>query len=428
MRFNYKNTSNTSEKDIAKAAKQISGYFNDLQKGGQDFVYETDEASLYLPNDAGLRKQVKNLVKEKSSPKLREVIVVGIGGSNLGTWAVYDAVMPDKVKLSFYDTVHSRNLAAGVGRIKQIYKDGGAVILNLISKSGGTTETIANARVLIQALRSAQADWQNQVVATTQPGSKFEDWALGQKIATLPNPAHVGGRYSVLSAVGLFPLAMAGIDIDKLRKGAARMLGACVTFDVGNPALQSAAAIYKAMQNGKSIHDLFLFNPDLERLGKWYRQLAGESLGKEKNLAGKIVHAGITPTVSIGSTDLHSVGQLYLAGPKDKFTTFIQLKSSARVKVPSIDEELDNIAADITGKSLDRIMSAIYQGTREAYKKRRLPFVEVELENQSEEEIGAFMQFKMCETMILGRLMGVNAFDQPNVEEYKVITKRLLGG
>ena len=426
MKFNYQNTSNISEKDITKAIKQLGGYFDDLKKATKDDGYTANEASLYLPFDKDLRNQVKKVVKEKSSSNLREVMVVGIGGSNLGTWAVYDAISPRKVRLSFYDTVFTDNVVKGIARIKEVYRHGGKVILNLISKSGGTTETIANSRILIKALQKVEPNWQKQVVITTEPDSKFENWAHNQKITILPNPAMVGGRYSVLSAVGLFPLAMAGISVEKLHKGASKMVLRCISSNIDNPALQSATAIYKAMRAGRTIHDLFLFNPDLERLGKWYRQLVGESLGKERNINGKIVHSGVTPTVSIGSTDLHSVAQLYLGGPADKFTTFVKLDSKNKIKIPSIDNGLDNIVSNITGKTLNEIMSAIYQGAAQAYIKRKMPFVEIFMQKNSEEEIGEFLQFKMIETMLLAKLLNINAFDQPNVEEYKKITKKLL--
>jgi glucose-6-phosphate isomerase len=144
-----------------------------------------------------------------------------------------------------------------------------------------------------------------------------------------------------------------------------------------NPAAQSAALMALALQDGKNINDTFVFNSELESLGKWYRQLLGESIGKEHNLRGEQVHSGITPTVSVGSTDLHSVGQLYLGGPKDKLTTFVySSKHNNALTVPS-NRIFPSIAPMIDGKTTTDIMQAILGGTKIAYNKNQLPFIEI---------------------------------------------------
>jgi len=180
-------------------------------------------------------------------------------------------------------------------------------------------------------------------------------------------------------------------------------------------------------EHGFTINDNFFFHPELESVGKWYRQLMGESVGKEQSLTGEVVHAGITPTVSLGSTDLHSVGQLYLGGPKDKLTTFVSSKQTASLSVPD-ERVFPNLVPMITGRSAADIMAAILQGVKIAYQKADLPFMEVVLDSLDEESIGAYLQFKMLEMMYLGQLLSVNSFDQPNVESYKVETKQILEG
>jgi glucose-6-phosphate isomerase len=238
-------------------------------------------------------------------------------------------------------------------------------------------------------------------------------------------PAKVGGRYSVLSSVGLLPLASVGIDIAKLREGAQDMLGQCLDESGDNVAAHSASVLAAGAKQGYIINDNFLFHPELESLGKWYRQLMGESIGKEQSLSGETVHAGITPTVSLGSTDLHSVGQLYLGGPKDKLTTFISSKTSQEVRVPQ-DRIFPALVPMISQKSAADIMGAILEGVKIAYQKADLPYMEVVLDAIDEHSLGAYLQFKMLEMMYLGQLLNVNSFDQPNVEAYKVETKRLL--
>jgi glucose-6-phosphate isomerase len=237
----------------------------------------------------------------------------------------------------------------------------------------------------------------------------------------------VGGRYSVFSAVGLFPLMLAGIDTEKLLKGARVMHDRCIKKDVSeNPALASAALVYLHSQKGVSISNTFFFNPYLESVGKWYRQLMGESIGKKYSIEGKEVNAGITPIVSVGSTDLHSMVQLYLGGPKNKFTTFVYAPGNSKEIVVPKDLVFPSLAEGLPGKELSEIMSAIFNGVKEAYKKNNLPFVEVVLEDTSEYTLGQFLQFKMFEIMYLARLFEVNAFDQPNVEDYKKETRRIL--
>jgi glucose-6-phosphate isomerase len=189
----------------------------------------------------------------------------------------------------------------------------------------------------------------------------------------------------------------------------------------------SASLLAYFHTQGKTINDNFFFHPELESLGKWYRQLMGESVGKAQSLSGETVHAGITPTISLGSTDLHSVGQLYLGGPLDKFTTFVYTEHTADIAVPS-ERVFPELIPAITEKSAKDILEAILEGVKIAYQKAGLPFMEVVMEHIDERSIGAYLQFKMLEMMHLGHLLNVNTFDQPSVEAYKVETKKILEG
>ncbi len=173
-------------------------------------------------------------------------------------------------------------------------------------------------------------------------------------------------------------------------------------------------------QKGRRIYDLFLFNIRLEALGKWFRQLLAESLGKGQ------LKAGLVPMVSVGPADLHSVGQLYLAGLANQFTTFVFV-SSAKINL-NVPKEgfLGKLAPAQSGKEAGEISAAIFEGVKRAYGKRGLPFVEIELSELSPFAIGEFMQFKMIEVVLLAKLLGVNAYDQPNVELYKEETRKIL--
>jgi len=398
--------------------------------------YDDDRAFINLPDDEETLSIVKRTIEEKLSLQPEFLIVIGIGGSNLGTLAVQEAILgklynlsASTIKVLYADTVDSALISGIINLVKPTLKRNGNVLLNVISKSGITTETVANFRILIDLLRKYKKGYKDHVVVTSDRGSKLWKLAVKEGFTTLEIPRKVGGRYSVFSPVGLFPLGLLGIRIEDLLKGARQMREACVDADLErNPAAIIACIQFNHYQEGKNISDLFFFSSDLESLGKWCRQLMAESLGKEFDRNGRKVNVGITPTVSVGSTDLHSVAQLYLGGPYDKFTTFISIENSrSRLLVPLRDDYSD-LVPGIDGKSLDEILSAILEGTKEAFRKDKRPFIEISLPDKSESAIGQFMQLKMIETMYLGHLLNVNPFDQPDVEKYKKETRRILAG
>jgi len=421
---------NHSRVSVDETVAGLADYTEHLRQVRASTGYDAPESSLRLGDDQVLLEAVQALTKDKVTAKLKYHIVVGIGGSNLGTKAVYDALLgyadaaqPERFpKLLFAETTDPETLDHLCQLVKSV-ENREEVLITVISKSGGTTETIANFEIIAHELRTRFVDCNDRFVAITDEGSKLWDAATAQSIAVLPIPAKVGGRYSVLSSVGLFPLATVGINITKLRAGAQNLLDHCLGEH--SYAAESASVLALQLKQGRTINDNFFFHPELESLGKWYRQLMGESIGKQHDIDGAVVHTGITPTVSLGSTDLHSVGQLYLGGPKDKLTTFVASRQSATVRVPQ-DRVFGDLTPMIEGKTAGDIMRAILEGVQVAYQKAELPYMEVMLDALDEESIGAYLQFKMLEMMYLGRLLNVNSFDQPNVEAYKVETKRIL--
>lgn len=413
----------------------LNDYTARLRQIVADSGYEAAEASLNLPKDTALLQEVRELAEQKVSAQLKYHIVVGIGGSNLGTKAVYDAITgyrdvmrpegEEYPKLLFAETTDTEWLL-GIQHLAENTHSAEEILITVISKSGGTTETLANFEIIAAAFSEQLGDMRERFVVITDEGSKLWDAAGAQNIARLGLPKQVGGRYSVLSAVGLFPLLTVNIQIDQLQKGAADMLDACLAEGGQNLAAKSATVLAAHLQKGYAINDNFFFHPELESVGKWYRQLMGESVGKEQSLTGETVHTGITPTVSLGSTDLHSVGQLYLGGPKDKITTFVWASNKlAQVDVPQ-NRVFPDLVPMINGKTAEDIMTAILQGVQVAYQKAQLPYMQVTLDAIDEASLGAFLQFKMLEMMYLGQLLNVNSFDQPNVESYKIETKKVL--
>jgi glucose-6-phosphate isomerase len=397
--------------------------------------YEDERASINLPVDLNHLRMAKAYAKKYSGISL--LIIVGIGGSNLGTMAVQEALLgklhnlkPGKrPKVLYADTVDPSTLAAVNSLMEAELKSGKKVLISLVSKSGGTTESIANFEVLLQTLMHHRKDYKKYVVITTDQDSQLWHFAHEQKFSALPIPKKVGGRYSVFSLVGLFPLAVLGIDIKRLLDGAARMRMKCLKPGHNqNPAIIRASMLAHEWAHGHTIADNFYFKTDFESIGKWYRQLMGESIGKQWNRQhDRQIWTGITPTVSIGSTDLHSMAQLYFGGPNDKFFTLVTVKNSGKLAVPKLDV-YDQLVHNIQGKQLSQIMDAIAKGTASTLQNQNRPFCNIELADASEESIGALLQLHMMEMIFLGALFDVNPFDQPNVEAYKIETKKVLAG
>lgn len=420
--------------------------------------FDSDYASVNLPSYKVFLESVNALIEDKKKLNIDMLIVIGIGGSNLGTIAVHRAIYGD-----FYNdrlcececknkTFESKNLVNAGNRMPKVYfadtvdtdyicdllkiaevelKAGKNILLNLITKSGTTTETISNFEVFLHLLKKYKSEnYFDYIVAITDQGSSLWNYAKKNNISCLKVPVKVGGRYSVFSSVGLFPLGFLGINIGDLLAGAQSIVPECLRVSEGdslqvNQAAVSAAIIYENYTNGKNIHDTFIFSKYLKYFGCWYRQLVGESIGKKLDKFGDIVHVGITPTVSVGSVDLHSVAQLYLGGPIDKFTTFITVEPKCKIVIPE-EKDFEEFVEDIHGKSLKFVMNALSNGTKEAYKNNKRPFVSIDMPVVDEYCIGQLLQFKMFEIIYIGFLLNVNPFDQPQVELYKKEARKIL--
>ena len=377
-----------------------------------------------------MHKRVLEVVVQKRKLVPTVLVVIGIGGSSLGAKAVHQAifgrlrtaVIPPVPVLYFAETVDPDRMMAILSVLEQELAAGNNVLINVVTKSGTTTETVANFYVIVEVLKKYRPDdYEELVVVTTDKDSPLWNVAQRELFTCLEIPKKVGGRYSVFSPVGLFPLVMTGVAVEELCAGARSMVTRCLDTELeNNPAMMSALIQYYHYQRGVSINDLFLFSVDLEAMGKWYRQLMAESIGKEFDKQGKQVLMGITPTISLGSIDLHSVAQLYLGGPRDKCTTFVTVgKNTHNVVVPPQ-------VLGLSGRSFSDIMHALSEGTKEAYLKNNRPFCSVIVPEKNEYYIGQFLQFKMIEVMYLGFLCNVDPFDQPNVEMYKRETQRIL--
>jgi len=428
--------SSASRERDEEGGRRAVEYAATMRRAMSDSSYKLPEASLRLPFDSVLYEKSRVLASMLAGPKLSYVVDIGIGGSNLGTKAVYEAIFgtldahsPFAPKMLFADTCSPEILSDIAEILLNEIATPEEVIIIIASKSGTTTETIVNASVLVTALEQKLGPLAKRIVCITDEGSAL--WQTGEKqgLHLLPIPKMVGGRYSVFSPVGVFPLLCVGLEVDRLLKGAQEVVLGTVDRAAESDAYRAAEDIFAWNKNGALVFDMFLFQPEFESLGKWYRQLFAESLGKATTDTGEQASHRMVPTVSVGSTDLHSVEQMNLAFPH------LTARTLVRVNAPHWEHEFlaqDSVFAPlvpgVAGRAPCQVMDAIYAGVKEAYRARGVAFAEVELPDLSLETIGAFLQFEMCMVMHLAHVLRINAFDQPNVEEYKNATRRILQG
>lgn len=424
MRFSYNSFAITPAK-LRSLLKKLDPYMARLRLVAESEGYDAPESSIRCPFDERLSGEALSVAKRFDGSKLKYIFLVGIGGSNLAARAVYEALrgVQETItrdtfpKLIFLDTIDpalDRRLDAFfTGR--QLSKDEFAVVIS--SKSGSTLETIANAELLLSRLSQNRGGIADRIVAITDEGSALWDRARERGFHRISAPVRVGGRFSACTPFGTVPLALAGIDVGKFLSGAQRMRTGCLSQDPKrNPAAVSAAILFSGREE-RCVHDSFLFNPSFASLGAWYRQLLGESIGKG-------IRAGLTPTVSVGTTDLHSVAQLYLAGPRRTVTTFVTAQEyDAQDPIGAAQLSL---APELERRTPAQALRAVATGTMRAYDRQKLPYMHAELERVDSQSIGEYMQFKMLEVMYLAALWDINAFDQPQVELYKREARRAL--
>ncbi len=358
--------------------------------------------------------------------RFTHLLVLGIGGSALGAKAVYEALGGRSARrglvLSVADNVDPD---AFLPLLKSHPMKKTAVVA--ISKSGGTAETNAQLALAIEALKKANGRaWKDHLVLVTDPEKGvFRRMAASEGVAAFPVPPNVGGRFSVLSAVGLLPLSAAGVSAGRLLAGARRM-EEIVRVEKGekNPAVFAAAVYAHYMtSNPKPVQVWFTYGHGLDRVAEWWQQLWAESLGKKRQAAPSF---GQTPARAVGVTDQHSQVQLYQDGPADKVFTFIKWRQG-RVKgnVPRAGFAPD--MAMLGGRPLRDLFDAEFDGTIGALQGAGRPIVRIEIGARDEEHVGAFLHLWEWVTAVVGTIGGVDPFDQPGVEEGKKITRTLMG-
>ncbi len=408
---------------LAREAEFSNALLHTGEGAGNDFLGWVGLPSSITPETL---KDIKSC-----AANLRElaevVIVIGIGGSYLGTKAVLEALknpfsemMGEKPTILFAGHTISEDYMA---QLMEAVKDRSIATI-VISKSGTTTEPAIAFRIIKQEIekRYGLQEAAKRVVAVTDEkrgALKSVADAAGYKTFVIPD--NVGGRFSVLTPVGLLPLAVAGVDIEALVEGAARMekaTGPSVPF-ADNPAAIYAAARWALYQKGYKIEILAAYEPSLQYLAEWWKQLYGESEGKQ----GK----GIFPAGVIFSTDLHSMGQWVQDGERTLFETVVSVASSERKVVIERAEDDGDGLNFLAGKRLSEVNHKAEQGTTQAHVDGGVPNIRIEIERIDAGSLGELLYFFEKACGISGYLLGVNPFDQPGVEVYKKNMFRLLG-
>ncbi len=349
---------------------------------------------------------------------IKHLVLIGIGGSNLGTQAVHEVLDTGTVALHMLDTVSAHAIEGLLHRLGSV-KSAKQIAICVISKSGNTTETLVNAGVLLDALEERfKQDIYKQTIFIGNPDTHFLKTGKRMGVKTIPMPEIVGGRYSVTTEVGLVPLALLGHDTDSYING---LLDAS-TPEFESLAAENAARLYQYLSKKFTHYNFFAFEPRLATLGAWYRQLFAESIGKETDRDGKPVAKGFVPTIST-AVELHSVGQLYFSGFAGVYTDFVTFDDNAsNFAIPK-----KGITKQFGKFDVQEIATAIYGGVMAAYQERELPYRSMIFEEDLAYDLGLFMGMRMLEVMYIAELLNLNAFDQPNVELYKTKTREILG-
>jgi len=417
-----------------KKSSEIHALLTSKREEGSLPFYELP----YQADEVSTVKETVESLRDEMGKRFENLLVIGIGGSSLGGIALLKALTHpfyNELPMTFRKTprvYYAENIDPD--EIKGLFDilDPDRTVINIISKSGTTAEPMANF-LLFQKLLSEKIgddNFNRQVVATTDPDrGTLREIANARGWRTLKVPEGVGGRFSVLSPVGLFPAYIAGIDIDALLEGAALMDSVCSSQDLlKNPAYINAVIHYHLhTRKGVNMAVLMPYSTALGEISGWYRQLLAESLGKKYGLTGEVVYAGQTPIKSVGAVDQHSQIQLYREGPFDKIITVLGVENFNNfLNIPSLYSQYEGLAY-LGGHTLNELFEVEKKATILALVKSGRPNIEITLPEINPYTIGQLLYMYEVQTVFAGYLYGINSLDQPGVEAGKQYTYGMLG-
>ena len=412
-----------------EVARHHAGIVNDRRAGKlawMDLPGRSDYAEQALKLAADRRREFENFV------------LLGIGGSALGAIALHTALShpfynllpatrrpgPRLFVADNIDPVFMHALLETLEPRKTLF--------NVVTKSGETAETMSQLMIVARLLRDrlGKRKLADHLIATTDVGKgALRQIVKAEGLESVVAPEGVGGRYSVLSPVGLLPAAMVGIDIKRLLAGAAAMDRRCQTDQLAQNPAYTAAAVHFVMETRKrkNVAVMMSYSHQLRDVADWFRQLWAESLGKEKTVGGRAEHTGQTPVKALGVTDQHSQVQLYMQGPADKMFTFLAVdKFTEDIAIPEEFKEQD-ACGYLSGRTLGELFEAERKGTQMALTDVRRPNATIYLPTVNPHSVGQLLFMLEVQTAMTGRLLGVNAFDQPGVEAGKKAAYALMG-
>lgn len=384
-----------------------------------------------LPYDSAMIKEVKQAA-QRVAGKFENMVVIGIGGSALGTialqralhhpyWNLLSNKQREKYPRLFVIDNVDPELIQGLTEIIDFKK----TLFNVISKSGTTAECLANYFVLRSVLiKKVGKKYKKHLIITTDPNKGYlREHVNKEGLLSLSMPENVGGRFSVLSSVGLFSAAVTGINIDALMRGAQDMSVRCDTNEMKkNIAAVFALINFMYYQKGKHICVFMPYSHAMYDFADWFRQLWAESLGKRVNIENIPVHVGPTPIKALGTTDQHSQVQLYIEGPYDKLFVFLSIeKHRAIVPIRTTEDHY------LKGKSLNKLFKAEEIATVAALSRNERPNMSIVLPEVNPHTVGQLIYMLELGTAYCGEFFNINAFDQPGVELSKQYTYALMG-
>jgi glucose-6-phosphate isomerase len=420
--FNYRNLMEVEGGIQEDELEEIRARLEDATKE----LLEGELGFMQLPKTDRYAEISKALAEDIRNSGATDFIHCGIGGSALGPMALQRALnhpyynqLTDRggPRIHFAENTDPSSL----GAILDV-ADPENTWVNVVTKSGSTAETMANFLVVRGFLEDALGDgYREHTVFTTDPEEGFLNEISGREdIKTLPIQQNVGGRFSVLTPVGLLPAAVGGLDVEALLAGASQCVDEVNEQGAEHPAIIGAAMHYLMdTARGRNVRVMMAYADTLERTAAWFVQLWAESLGKD----GK----GSTPHGAVGTTDQHSQVQLYMEGPQDKVIEVLQIENHPRdLEIPHAYEDIEGVGY-LGGHSMAELLNVECDATQKALTEAGRPNCAIKLGEVSEENIGYLFQSLEVQTAIAGSLYGVNAFNQPGVEAGKNITYERMG-
>ncbi len=362
-------------------------------------------------------------VGEKIADKFENFVVLGIGGSALGVRLLKDAFVDSinrDIGINVYvcDNIDSDNFVTLLDKLN-LKK----TMFDVITKSGGTSETLTQMLMAIDRMKRKNIDWSKHLVVTTTEGNDLWKFATENDIPTFAIPVGVGGRYSVLSPVGLLPAAVMGIDIVSLLNGANISRANSARLDKTNLAYTSAYINFEMLKKGMNSLVVMPYSDRLRLVPEFFAQLWAESLGKKVDRHGNVVYAGQTPIKTLGVTDQHSQLQMYSEGPRDKVIMFISVD---RVSYDEVVETELPFTSHLTGVSMHTLIEHEYNSTAYSLTTLGRPNYTVALDRVEEKTMGQLIFYMEMMTAYMGEMLDIDAYNQPGVELSKIYTKACL--